>query len=212
MGDVNWELVTVPPLDGPAPTTNSGRPLLRGGGYSAASKGPLMQWGPNVQFEVWPLNYHEMEHEGATAWSRKEIVGAATYREWVGEQDELRYLRGRLFPYRLGGMREIEILDAFRRGGIPNLLTDGNGRRLGWYVIEKLQRTHQFISGEGIGQMINFDAYFARVPVPEGGDYLGQILNATGGQPGATPTLNGGTGPFSPNAFNYPHGGATGTW
>lgn len=143
----------------------------------------LMTWGPGVQFRVHPLNFHEMDHMTETSWAQKPIAGAAVYREWTGESDELRYVRGELFPYRIGGMTEIEVMDAYRRGGIPNLLATGDGRPLGWFVIEKLTRLHTWISAEGVGQKIGFEAVFARVPVPDPAEYLPQVWEiATQGQ------------------------------
>lgn len=58
----------------------------------------LMQWSA-LQFRVWPLNIHEVDHQTATDWARKEIAGAPLFREWVGENDEELHLRGRVFPY-----------------------------------------------------------------------------------------------------------------
>ena len=58
----------------------------------------LYSWGP-LPFEVYPLNVHEVQQVTATDWARKEIAGAAIYREWVGENDEEVHLRGRVYPH-----------------------------------------------------------------------------------------------------------------
>ena len=131
----------------------------------------LYQWGV-LQFEVMPLNLHEADHETATDWAHKEIAGAAIYREWVGENDEVLTIRGRLFPYRIGGMSNIELFEAQRRGGIANMLVRGDGRVLGWFVCEKIIRAHTYLSSQGIGQQISFDAVLVRVPVPSSATYL----------------------------------------
>lgn len=142
--------------------------------FSTGQNTTLMMWGP-IQFQVWPLNYNEMDHETSTDWAKKEIAGAALYREWVGENDEIIYLRGELFPYRLGGLMEADNIDGQRRKGIANMLIRGNGDYIGWYVIEKFIRSHQFIGGEGIGQKVHFEAVFVRVPVPDNTTYLSQL-------------------------------------
>lgn len=129
----------------------------------------LYQWSA-LQFQVYPLNVHEVEHATATDWARKEIAGAAIYREWVGENDEELYFRGRVFPYRIGGLAELDVMDAMRRQGIAGNMIRGDGAVLGWFVIEKLVRHHLHLGGEGIGQQVNFEAVFARVPVPNGDD------------------------------------------
>ncbi len=134
----------------------------------------LYEWGP-LQFLVWPLNVHEVDVETATDWAKKEIVGAATYLEWVGENDELIFLRGRVFPYRVGGMGELEVFDSMRREGISSMLIRGRGEVLGWFVCERLQRQHTYLSGEGVGRMVTFEAVMARVPMPDSADYVAQL-------------------------------------
>lgn len=139
----------------------------------------LMSWG-DILFQVQPFNFHEMDHDTATDYAHKEIAGAAIYREWVGENDELIYLRGKLFPYRIGGLPDIEKFDAYRRQGYANLLMRGDGRTMGWFVCEKMTRNHAYISFEGVGQQISFEAVMARVPVPDADRYLSNIWIAGG--------------------------------
>ncbi|HVX58056.1 MAG TPA: phage tail protein [Candidatus Saccharimonadales bacterium] len=139
----------------------------------------LMQWG-DIQFQVQPLNFDQMDHDTATDYAHKEIAGAAIYREWVGENDELIYLRGKLFPYRIGGVADIEKFDAYRRQGFANVLMRGDGRTMGWFVCEKLTRNHSYISFEGLGQQIAFEAVLARVPVPDADSYLSTMWIAGG--------------------------------
>lgn len=131
-----------------------------------------MNWGM-LQFEVYPLNFHELDHRTATDWARKEIAGAPIHREYVGEGDEELHLRGRVFPYRLGGLGELEIMEQMRRDGEAHLITRSDGWRLGWYVMERLVRSHLFINPNAVGRQINFEAQFARVPVPDGVGYFG---------------------------------------
>lgn len=141
----------------------------------------LYTWGA-VAFKIFPLNIHEVDHETATDWAHKEIAGAAIYREWVGENDETLYLRGKIFPYRIGGMSELEHFETMRRRGIANLLVRGGnpGQMLGWFVCERLVRSHTFLSGEGVGQQIAFEAVMARVPVPEADSYFSDIWRTSG--------------------------------
>ena len=160
--------------------TNQGRPNAYATGTSTGAPSLfnptvsslniyLFMWGPSIQFEVQPLNIHEYDHETETDWAHKEIAGAAIYREWVGENDEVVAVRGRVFPYRIGGMSALDDLDSQRRKGIANPLIRGDGRSLGYYVCEKLVRAHTYLSSEGIGQQIAFEAMFVRVPTPSGG-------------------------------------------
>ncbi len=147
----------------------------------------LYTWGV-VQFQVYPVNVDEVDHVSQTDWSRKEIAGAAIYREWVGEGDEEIHLRGKLYPYyyamqraranayinnptetsrAASGIPTMDIIDACRRLGQAHALVRGDGQHLGWYVIERLSRSHTALGTEGVGRMINFEATFMRVPVPD---------------------------------------------
>jgi phage protein U len=163
----------------------------------------LFQWGP-IQFQVFPLNVGEMSHATASDWARKEIAGAAMYREWVGENDEQINLKGRVFPHFFarksrerqarglgteggrknpdlgslaerettsgkassGGLGHLDVLDNMRRLGQAHALLRGDGWHFGWFIIDSLQRAHSLIAPDGIGQMIEFEAQFKRVPVP----------------------------------------------
>jgi phage protein U len=140
----------------------------------------LFVWG-SVLFKVYPLNILQVEHHTETDWSKKEIAGAASYREWVGENDENITLTGKVFPHYMarrmkrpgnptdpavGGLRALDMLDNMRRLGQAHTLVRGDGWHFGWFVIENMRRGHTELHLDGIGQQIDFTASFQRVPVP----------------------------------------------
>jgi uncharacterized protein len=142
----------------------------------------LFQWGP-LQFKVQPFNVNEVDHETSAEWAKKEIVGAALYREWVGEGDEQFHFRGNLFPYRLGGVWNLEALEAMRRAGMAHMLVRGMGEILGWYVCEHLTRSHTMLSTEGMGRQLGFDATFTRMPTPAAPSYFSSLWSTVGAAP-----------------------------
>lgn len=154
-----------------APTTNSG------------INNALYVWG-SIEFTVVEFNTHELDHDTETAWAQKDIVGAALYREYVGENDEQIFFRGRVFPYRLYGMTQLEMMEAQRRDAIVNVLIRGDGKILGWFGIEKLVRGHTYLSAEGVGQQIAFECVMVRFPVPDNDDRFsalwGTMVNPQG--------------------------------
>jgi phage protein U len=142
-----------------------------------------------------------MSHHTASDWAKKEIAGAAMYREWVGEQDETIQLKGRVFPHFFaraarqreptalkpssGGLGHLEVLDNMRRMGQAHVLMRGDGWHFGWFVIESLQRAHSLIAPDGIGQQIDFEAQFQRVPIPDdSGSQSGYVGGTTAGTVG----------------------------
>lgn len=139
----------------------------------------LYQWGPNVQFIVQPLNLHEADHDTGTDWAQKEVVGSMIFREWVGENDESLFIRGRVFPYRLGGFDQLQLFEDERRAGSTHPLIRGDGYKLGWFVCEKLVRSHTYLSGEGIGQQVAFEAVMIRVPMPDPAGYITDVWKAS---------------------------------
>ena len=162
----------------------------------------LFQWGP-IQFQVFPMGLDDYAHHTAADWAKKEIAGAAMYREWVGEGEEQITVKGKVFPhffarkmrkrninqpvYRnetsvnpetgllnehaggfpsAGGLMHLDTLDNMRRLGQAHILIRGDGWHFGWYIIESLNRAHSHIANDGIGQQIDFEAQFQRVPIP----------------------------------------------
>jgi phage protein U len=142
----------------------------------------LFTWGP-IHFEVYPLNVGEWHHETSAEWAPKEICGAATYLEWVGEQPEVIGLRGRIFPYtRIGGLSEMDAMEAARHAGACQLLSMGGNVMLGWFVIDRLTREHEYVGEHGYGQVIQFEAVFMRNPTPDGAAYFPQAYRLYGGR------------------------------
>jgi phage protein U len=163
----------------------------------------LFQWGP-IQFQVFPMNVDHFTHHTAADWAKKEIAGAAMYREWVGEGDEQIMLKGKVFPHFFarqsrqrnirqitsgqsaqssegqllehsgsqqssGGLAHLDVLDNMRRLGQAHILIRGDGWHFGWFIIESLNRGHSMLAMDGVGQMIEFEASFQRVPIPNDG-------------------------------------------
>ena len=154
-----------------APTTDSG------------VNNVLYQWGA-IQFIVVGLNTHELDHDTETDWAEKEIVRAAIYHEWTGENNETLYVRGRVFPYRIQGLTQLEAFELQRRSGIINQLIRGDGLVMGWFACQKLVRGHTFLSAEGVGQQIAFETVLVRMPAPAAdqriSDLWGTMVNPQG--------------------------------
>jgi uncharacterized protein len=173
----------------PAPTTSylraeQGSPLNLTESTTDPGNTVLMHWGL-ISFAVYPMNIDAYDHMTEADWAQKEIAGAEIFREWVGENDEILHLRGHLFPYRIGGMTQIEHFDAKRRSGMPDSLMRGGttgGSYMGWWICHRLSRAHTYLSAEGIGQMIAFEAEMIRIPIPtDAALYTSGMFQSVGG-------------------------------
>lgn len=148
--------------------------------------GVLMMWGP-LQFEIWPLNFHEVDHVTESDWARKEVLEASPQREFVGEGDETMDIRGRIFPLAnhaelRQGFNHLEAFERMRREAQAHQLIRGGiqgGRVLGWWVCERLTRNHTDVGPGGVGRVVNFEARFARVDTPQPDNYFNQIFSIT---------------------------------
>lgn len=149
-----------------------------------------MQWGP-IQFQVFPLNIHQYDHTTESDWAKKEIAGAAIHYEWVGENPTEITLRGKVFPHFMsamlggprtrnssGGLGHLDVMDNMRMLGQAHLLIRGDGYKLGWFFIPRLQRVHTELGPDGIGQQIEFMATFNRTPMPRAENYLAFLWGA----------------------------------
>ena len=141
----------------------------------------LMHFGP-VKFQVYPLNFHEADHRTGADWARKDILESSVHREWVGHSDEEFLVRGRCFPFQpklgFGAVSAIDLLNNIMLAHQPHQLirvTTQFAVPIGWFVLEKLQRQHQFIGHGGYGRVINFDASFQRVDIPPPESYLASV-------------------------------------
>jgi phage protein U len=106
-------------------------------------------------------------------------------REWVGEGDHEIVLNGMVFEKRIpGGFAGLEFLDATRLNGIAQTLIRGDlssgGKMMGWFVCEHLERKHTFLSGNGIGQVIAWQAHFSRADQPEASNFFYNLNKISG--------------------------------
>ena len=138
----------------------------------------LMQLG-TLAFEVYPFNTHEYSREAATDYARKPVVGAREILEYVGEGEETYSISGRLITKRLGGLSELAELHALRKSGVPQFLMRGDGKALGWFVIENVSETSTHIAADGIGQVIDFEIQICNASKPSPARFAFSLFGAS---------------------------------
>jgi phage protein U len=135
----------------------------------------------NVQFEVAPVNVHEVAHEVGADFAAKDIVGAARPREFVGESDEPFTLSGKLFPAHFGGLGGLEALESMARSGQPQMFVRGDGTVFGWFLIERVKSKSSFLDRLGVGKMIEFEIELQRSPnAASAGSMLSTLMSLFG--------------------------------
>ncbi len=135
----------------------------------------LFQLG-SVTFEVWPFNMDTYTRDTGFDFAAKDTIGNRRPREAMGVSDELFDISGRLFPEKFGGTSTMDVLHKMRESGSSHILVRGDGRNMGWFVIEKVRERATHINREGIGRMIEFDIGLTRSDKPTAESYISTLL------------------------------------
>ncbi len=139
----------------------------------------LLMIGP-IRLEVAPFAVMDYQRGAETSFAEKAVIGASPVLEWTGDGAETWTIRGRLFPERFGGEGSLTELDAVRRSGRPQYLMRGDGRVMGWVVIERVSERSTHLDRRGVGKMIEVDITVRRVRRPAAGLYFSLMGVALG--------------------------------
>jgi phage protein U len=143
----------------------------------------LYSWG-TFTFDTMPVNVDGYEDVDMDEWAKKEILGIMPPRESTGQDDQELVLQGKLYPRKMAqwgkptGLSEIEQFRELKRARIPQNMTRGDGKNLGWYVCTRLVQKGSFLAADGVGQVIAFEAQFFRQPIPDGTVYFSKLYQA----------------------------------
>lgn len=110
-----------------------------------------------VAVEVWPFNVTEWTGKNESTFVEKAVLGRRPPIEAVGEGPGALSFSGRLFPVKLGGLGELEMLQQQRRLQVALPVIRGDGVPLGWHVITDLQHKHQRLTVTGVGHYVDIE-------------------------------------------------------
>ena len=96
----------------------------------------------------------------------KPVVGGRKPREAIGIGDDSLTLSGKLLPFKLGGLTELDIAHGMMASQIPQPVLRGDGRVLGYHVLEEIEEDHQNIEPNGVGFELDYTIKTQRVPPP----------------------------------------------
>lgn len=101
------------------------------------------------------LSADAMERTGVGGLVAKPVMGGLQRKEATGEGEADITLTGTLLPSRIGGMTELETLDAMRRNNARFPLMRGDGYAYGWYAIKELSERHEELERDGVGFIVS---------------------------------------------------------
>lgn len=139
----------------------------------------LMMIGP-VQFRVAPFSLMDHGHAHEAAFAEKAVIGADPVHEWTGSATETWTFRARLFPDRFGGLPVLETLAQIRRTGLPQYMMRGDGRLMGWVLVERVNERSTYLDGNGVGKVIDVDITVRRTAAPGAASYFSLMARALG--------------------------------
>ncbi|MBB4042000.1 hypothetical protein GGR34_003685 [Microvirga flocculans] len=119
-----------------------------------------------LTFRVTAPNIHEVELEASADYAAKDVIGSLRPLEFVGEGESVLTLRGRLFPRKWGGLTSLDVLEQMRLSGEPHIVVRGDGRNMGWWVVERYREKHSYLGVSGVGRQIEFDIVLKKSPRP----------------------------------------------
>jgi uncharacterized protein len=132
----------------------------------------LYQYGA-LTIDVYPFNVDTRQRDARADFAVKPIVGAQQPREFMGPGDQKITLSGRIFPDHFGGIDELTLLDQMRQAGQPNILIQGDGSNLGWYLIERVTEHANLAGTRGsYGSEIKHTLELVQSPVPASDDSI----------------------------------------
>lgn len=125
-----------------------------------------------LQIQIAPFNIDAISESGETEYAVKSVVGTEPLLEFVGEGANTMSLSGRLFPYELGGLDELGLLQQMRASGKPQYVMRGDGQPYGWFAILDVQVRSSYLGRQGIGKQIDVSIGLRRAPKPSGASFF----------------------------------------
>lgn len=125
----------------------------------------------DLAFEISPFNPTEHSRDTSAEFAEKAIIGRRPKLEFTGPGAETRSITIRLLPEALGGLEELDKLDAMRISGVPQYFTRGDGVPFGWFVIDSISEQSTYLDAHGVGKVVDVTLGLIRSDPPPDKDY-----------------------------------------
>ena len=106
--------------------------------------------------------YQEFTHSAEYRWASQERLGRLPARQYLGPGQETISLRGVLYPYYKGGLGQLDRMRAEANRGVSLLMTEGNGRAWGRWVITSIEETRRVFDSDGRPRQVEFRLQLGR--------------------------------------------------
>lgn len=121
----------------------------------------MMRLGP-LKFSVDTAAYQQLSRSAEYRWARQTQIGRNDALQFTGLGPETIELRGVVFPFHRGGLRQPDRMRLTASIGLPLPLIDGRGRVLGLWVIESVSEDHEVFAAQGVPRKQTFSMRLTR--------------------------------------------------
>ena len=135
----------------------------------------------SLMIDTRPFSVDEVQRSASADFAQKALIGAMQGRDFLGAGEDKITLSGKILPFKLGGMTELEMAHGFRVSGQRLPVLRGDGRRLGWFVIDSITERHRDLMRDGVGFFVEPSISLTKVTA-EGASpaIIGTILSLFG--------------------------------
>lgn len=140
----------------------------------------LYSVGP-LTIDTMPFSISEFQRSASADFAQKPLMGTMPGLEFMGEGEDKITLSGQILPFKTGGLTELEMAHSFRSSGQRLPVLRGDGKRLGWYVIESISESHKELMRDGVGFFISHSISMTKVSAQGASpSIIGTILSLFG--------------------------------
>jgi hypothetical protein len=122
----------------------------------ALSLGTIMMALGTFRFGVNRANYQTFTRAAQYRWAKLDRVGRAPALQFLGPDAEEITLEGTIYPHFKGGLRQMELMRAVARTGVPMMLVDGLGFVWDRWAITEVSETKSVFLAGGAPRKIEF--------------------------------------------------------
>jgi len=113
-------------------------------------------------FQLDTVPYQEFQHSIRWRHASTSRVGKRPARQFLGPDDEVITLRGKLLPEITGGAKSLDLLRYMGDSGESWSLVEGTGRVYGFFTIESMEITKDHFFKDGAARRYDFSISLAR--------------------------------------------------
>ncbi|SNY94048.1 hypothetical protein SAMN04515647_4373 [Cohaesibacter sp. ES.047] len=117
-----------------------------------------------VSVDTKPFPADSFSRSSTATWAEKAVMGTLPPSEFMGEGPESLSLSGKLLPYKLGGLSELDTLRSYLKKGEVVPVMRGDGVRLGTYALTDISEKHDHLQREGVGFVIGYSLSLKKMP------------------------------------------------